>query len=102
MTPFGIHEDILERIIAHFRQFPAVQKVVIFGSRARGDFKPGADVDIAVYAPGMPTEEFGRLWNRLDDEPVIFTLDVVHADRVTSSALRERIDRDAKVVYQAA
>ncbi|MBY0578535.1 MAG: nucleotidyltransferase domain-containing protein [Burkholderiales bacterium] len=48
---------------------------MIFGSRAKGTFKNGSDIDLAVFAPTLSEQNFIRLWNELDALPrVLLTL----------------------------
>lgn len=96
---FGLSDDILSDLAAVSRRYPYIEKVVIFGSRARGTAKPSSDVDLAVIAPGMDDQEFTRLWNDLDGLPLVFQLDVLHFDRLANPSLKEKILRDGKILY---
>ena len=68
------------------------EKIVLFGSRARGDHTERSDIDLAVY--GMPPE--GRAGFRLDLEelPTLLKFDVVHVDERTDQALKDNIEKD--------
>jgi predicted nucleotidyltransferase len=52
------------------------RKLVLFGSRARGDFRERSDIDLAVY--GMPPENRTSFWLDAEDLPTLLTLDIVH------------------------
>lgn len=68
------------------------QKVVLFGSRARGDSQPRSDVDLAVF--GMPKENEAAFRNAVDDLPTLLAFDVVFVGPSTSPALLENIRKD--------
>ena len=68
------------------------QKVVLFGSRARGDFQPRSDVDLAVF--GMPKENEAAFRNAVEDLPTLLAFDVVFVGPGTSPALLENIRKD--------
>lgn len=73
-----------------------IKKVILFGSRARGDFYERSDIDIAVS--GGNTAEFS-----LDIDESIHTLlmfDVVDLDGHISEKLRKEIERDGIVIYE--
>lgn len=70
----------------------------IFGSRARGDFSHGSDIDLAVYHNGMSSEYMNRLRMDLDDLPIIYRIDVVDPKRVSRLEFAASIARDG-VVY---
>ena len=71
MSQYGVDADLLARAVDTLAAQPKVRKVVLFGSRARGDYSPGSDIDLAVSAPGLGFNEFldlraslsGRLWS---------------------------------------
>lgn len=97
----GLSPPILDDLQKTFARYPEIQRVLIFGSRARSDHRAGADIDLAVVAPEMPDPSFLRLWNEIDELPIAYKMDVLHLDRLADEALRQQILRDGKVIYQA-
>jgi proline iminopeptidase len=87
----GLSPALLARIRDVFGRYPEVQRAVIYGSRAKGSFIPGSDIDLAVFAPEMSQTRFAALWSELDDLPLVFTLDVVHWDTLGNAGLKQRI-----------
>jgi proline iminopeptidase len=85
-----------------FAQFPEIDSVLIYGSRATGDFRNHSDIDLAVLAPSMTERDFSRLWNALDDLPILFKLDVVQFEQVTNPALKQNILAHGKTFYRPA
>ena len=100
MSSFGIDDDILEKIIGVLSGYSEIEKTVIYGSRAVGTFKPGSDIDMAVYAPLMTDRKFKSLCFDLDALPIIFKMDVVHRDSLQKSSLCKKIDQEGKSIYQ--
>jgi len=47
-SPFGLTREDLETITAVLRRYPAVETALIFGSRAKGNFRRGSDVDMTL------------------------------------------------------
>lgn len=45
---FGLKEATIKKIWAVFSEYPLVAKVVIYGSRAKGNFKNGSDIDLTL------------------------------------------------------
>ena len=84
MNLSGIDKQIWQRILNTCFSFTHVKKVILYGSRARGNFRHGSDIDIAIDAPNMTSSEFSQLWNALDDLPIIYTLDIVHLQNLTN------------------
>ena len=95
MEETGIRKEVIEEIRNFARKYQ-VKKVILFGSRARGDYKRISDIDIAVS--GGDFAEFA-----LDVEEETSTLlefDIVNLDREMQDELREAIEREGKLLYE--
>lgn len=101
LNEYGLSEAIMEDLRRVFGRFPEIERVLVYGSRGRGDFKPHSDIDLAIIAPTMSRQRFTELWSELEDLPIVFRLDVVHWDSMGNPRLRERILREGRVIYQA-
>jgi len=88
---FGLARRHYRDIEHVFRRYPHVEKVLIFGSRAKGTDKPYSDIDLAVVAPQMDDQEFSRLWNELEALELVFKLDVLHFDKLCQQNLKKSI-----------
>lgn len=84
--------DVLNR-------FPSVERVLIYGSRAKGTAKPASDFDLAVFGAALKDEDFAQLWAELDALPLAFKLDVLHWDTLGNAALREKISAEGKPFF---
>lgn len=58
---FGLRDEDLDNIIATIQQFSEIEKAAIFGSRAKGNYKPGSDVDIAIWGNDISFSTLSRL-----------------------------------------
>ena len=101
MTKFGFSQSIHAQLREVFQQYPSVQQVILYGSRARGDFHDGSDIDLAVIAPEMDKSTFTCLWNEVDDLPFIFRIDLLHFDQCKNQGLIDNIRKDGVCFYQA-
>ncbi|MEA1962389.1 MAG: nucleotidyltransferase domain-containing protein [Bacillota bacterium] len=75
-----------------------VKRAVIFGSRARGDYRYNSDIDLAVYAQGSPSV---ALYLDLDEAAGIYKLDFIDMTRLTNSKLRQHIEEEGIQIYPA-
>lgn len=81
-----------------FCGFPKLKKVLIFGSRARGDFKKGSDVDLAVFAD---LDTVSSLKAKLEEETKIpYFFDIVDYTTISSRDLKNEIDEFGEVLYE--
>ena len=62
--------------LAALARLHGARRLVLFGSRARGDFGPHSDVDLAVY--GMPPKRRGAFRADAEALPTLLELDIVH------------------------
>ena len=90
---------ISERVIGEIRMFAekyGVRKVILFGSRARGDFRERSDIDIAFTGGDGPRFS-------LDADEETYTLlrfDIVNLDKPVQPELVESIRRDGLTLYE--
>lgn len=95
MSGTGIREEVIKEIIA-LAQKHSVEKVILFGSRARGDYHRASDIDLAVL--GGNITEFS-----LDVEELTSTLltyDVVDLSKNLQPEFRASIEREGKLLYE--
>lgn len=86
----------VEREISTFAKMHNIEKVVLFGSRARGSNTERSDIDIAVYGGDFESFYF-------DIKEKVYSLlmfDIVEADRKISEELQKEIERDGVVIYE--
>ena len=100
MPEFGLPDktvSIIRRILA---DVPAVKKAVIYGSRAKGNFRPGSDIDLTLYGEGLDLRIRGEIAAKLDESPIPYLVDLSIFDRLDHAGLREHIERVGVVFYQ--
>lgn len=82
-----------------FRRFPAIQRVKLFGSRAKGTQTDRSDVDLAVW--GLTPLQTEDLAEQLDELPLPWKFDVVSFPDIRQRELREHIDRVGVQLFEA-
>ena len=94
----GLSERITDLLRAELHHFPAIRAAYLYGSRARGDYSPQSDIDIAIDAPGMTQQSFAQLWSAIDALPIAYSLDCTWLQMLPESPLKTRISRDGVVL----
>jgi len=64
---FGIPTEAVAKIRDVFAGHPEVEQVILYGSRAKGTFRNGSDVDLAVEGRGMNLTVLNRIDTELDE-----------------------------------
>ena len=70
-----------------------MRRVILFGSRARGDHRDRSDVDLALDAPGLPRPDWLRLRIDADEARTLYGVDLVRLDQIPDR-LRQRIETE--------
>ena len=91
---YNIPERVLKDISAFAKKY-SINKVILFGSRARGDNTERSDIDIAVYG-GFDS----FYWEIKENVHSLLRFDIVEADGDISEELREEIVKDGVVIYE--
>lgn len=90
---FGLPEKSYQLMLTALRQFPEIERVEIFGSRAMGNYKPGSDVDLVLKGDRVTAHTTMELSRRLNEQlPLPYHFDVVNYHDITESALKKHID----------
>ena len=93
----GIHTSVIHAIQASARRY-GISRVILFGSRARGEQRPKSDIDIAIS--GGDKVRFSL--DVEENAPTLLEFDIVDLDGPVSDELRDLIDRDGRVIYEKA
>lgn len=93
---FGLSRAILEDLRRVFAQYPEIQTVLVFGSRAKNTFQDGSDIDLAILAPALTSQRFTQLWDQLDSLPLVFKMDIVHWNTLENEKLKLKIMQEGK------
>lgn len=90
-------ETIFQEIKALGKKYQA-QKIVLFGSRARGDNHSRSDIDLAIY--GMQDCNQSLFWSDVDDLPTLLKFDLVFISETTDQELVKNIEKDGVLLYE--
>ena len=90
--------DRVLRELSYFARKYSINKIVLFGSRARGTNTERSDIDIAVY--GGDFDSF--YWDVKEKTNSLLMFDIVQADSSISNELKKEIQKDGVVIYEKA
>jgi uncharacterized protein len=98
---FGLPDTDITEICAILRRYAAVEQALIFGSRAKGGYKNGSDVDIALKGTGLDYRAVFDISGSLNEDTIMpYHFDVLHYETVSNPDLVSHIDQVGKVLYQ--
>ncbi len=99
MDKFGISTDDWSAIIQVFKSEERIQEIVLFGSRAKGNFKPGSDIDLAMKGTELTLTNLIDISAMLDGLDLPYKFDLVLFDRIQEPKLTEHIERVGITIF---
>jgi predicted nucleotidyltransferase len=91
---FGIEKHIIKMILSEMSNHSEVCDIIIFGSRAKGNFKKGSDIDLAIKGKNISFELVAGLKTRFNQKLLIpYHVDIVHYESISNKDLIDHIDR---------
>jgi uncharacterized protein len=77
---FGLKENTIDRINSVFAHYPQVEKAILYGSRAKGNYRNGSDIDLTLEGADLTLDVLTRIMNEIDDLmlPWSFDLSIYH------------------------
>lgn len=95
MSETGIRDEVIQEICEIAEKYK-VEKVILFGSRARGDFRRTSDIDLAVKGG-----DFINFSLDVDEETsTLLMFDFVDLNRSIQQELRENIEKEGRIIYE--
>jgi uncharacterized protein len=97
---FGLPDATLATVRHILADCPALEKAVIYGSRAKGTHRHGSDIDLTLMGASLDENALSRIATRLDESSIPYTVDLSLFHQIDHTALREHILRIGRVFYQ--
>jgi uncharacterized protein len=97
---YGLPDTAIEKINAVFASFPAVEKVVLYGSRAKGNYKPGSDIDLTLHGRALNMALCGDIVDKLDELLLPYMIDLSIFAELKHPELEAHIERVGVVFYE--
>lgn len=97
---FGLKEDVIKSIQDILSDFPQVEMVLIYGSRAKGNYRPGSDVDLVFKGDSLNLQILNKISLQLDDLLLPYTFDLSAFDHIDNEYLVEHIERVGEIFYR--
>jgi predicted nucleotidyltransferase len=94
----GLPAHAVARMRSVFSAHPGIEQVVLFGSRAKGNYKPASDIDLAVLGT-VDSSEIARIDWELDDLLLPWEIDLLQFDQLNNPDLREHIARVGQPLF---
>jgi predicted nucleotidyltransferase len=96
----GLEKETERKICGVLASFEEVDKAVLYGSRAKGNDKPGSDIDLTFFGANLTLETLYKIHDELDELYLPYKFDLSLYERIENPDLRDHISRVGKVFYE--
>lgn len=96
---YGLDDAVVARIQAVLASHPKIEQAILYGSRAKGNYRPGSDIDLTLIGAQLSIEDQAAIAADLDDLLLPYTIDLSILARLTHAALHDHIKRVGITFY---
>jgi|SRR5690625_4216099 len=100
LKKMNLPQRFLNELIAYCLADKRIVKVLLFGSRAFGDFRETSDIDLAIYTRETTHTEQNLIEMRIQEIPTYLKIDIVFIERLKNEGLLSNILREGVVLYE--
>ncbi len=97
---YGLTNRDMKTVQDIFRKYPDVKEVYLFGSRAKGNYKTGSDIDFAIMNEGVDSKTITKLLADFTESSLPFTVDLINFPTLKHTDLINHINRVGIVFYK--
>ena len=99
---YGLSDTTIKELQDVFMRHANIQKVLIFGSRAKGNYREGSDVDLAVIGKNINYDQLLGILCEIDDLDLLYSIDLLNYAQQVGTPIGDHIDRVGQIFYEAA
>jgi predicted nucleotidyltransferase len=100
MILFGLSSNNIAKINSVFNQYSDINEVLIFGSRAKGNYRDNSDIDLVIKGKNINLSTLQEIENKLEELYIPNSIDLIVYDNINNSDLLNHINRIGKQFYE--
>jgi predicted nucleotidyltransferase len=97
---YGLSDRNIEELRSILASIPHIEEAILYGSRARGDYKPASDIDLSLKGEKLTRQDVALLDDKLYYSYIPYYFDTNIYSELTNQELLESIDRNGKIFFQ--
>lgn len=97
---FGLTNETIKAIATVFSKYTNIEQVILYGSRAMGNYKNGSDIDLTIVSNNLNVDTLFKIELELDDLLLPYKIDLSLYHQISNANLLEHINRVGKIFYQ--
>ena len=96
---YGLTKNTLKQMTNIFAKIPEVEEVILYGSRAMGNYREGSDIDLALKGKELDMAELLKISAKLDELDLPYHFDLLIFEKIENRDLIDHICRVGKTIY---
>ena len=96
----GLSQSTLDKLNSVFQKHTAIESAFVYGSRAKGNYKAGSDIDLTIKGEVIPFLELMKIEDEIDDLYLPYMVDLSHYKQLKNINLIDHIDRVGVRIYE--
>jgi len=98
---FGLKENTIQKICTVLTQYPQVEQAILYGSRAKGNYKNGSDIDLTLYGSAdLTLNVLYKIIDDLDDLLLPYTIDLSIFNDIGDTDVINHVQRAGVKFYE--
>ena len=97
---YGIKDNILDSIRRIFSKYHKIEKVLLYGSRAKGNYKNGSDIDLTLVGENLSIQDLNKIHWELDELDLPYHFDISIYNKIKNNELIDHINRVGITIYE--
>ena len=99
---FGLSDTVIKELQDIFKRHVNIKKVLIFGSRSKGNYRAGSDIDLAVIGDNLDYNQILDIVCEIEELELLYSVDILDYQKKKGTPIGDHIDRVGQVFYEAA
>lgn len=97
---FGLKQTTIDKIRGVFARHPEVERAILYGSRAKGNYRNGSDIDLTLTGGDLTLNVLYKISSELDDLLLPYTIDLSILKDISDADVLEHIERVGVTFYE--
>jgi predicted nucleotidyltransferase len=97
---FGLTESQITNLQNIFAKYPEVNQVIVYGSRAKGNFSERSDIDLIIKDSKISRTIINKIMLDFEESNIPFIVELQNYDNLKNLELIDHINRVGKIIYE--
>lgn len=97
----GLSDGTVSKLKMVFSSYPELNEVILYGSRAKGNYRDGSDIDLTLIGNDLTLSLLYRIADDIDELMLPYKVDLSLFHQIDNENLKDHINRDGISFYRS-